>query len=115
TVTERRHTVGVDSSRAGGLSLAVAERRGAVTVGGGRASGAAVGIAERGRVLRRRCRDRGEREHGDGECLHESFSLLRKGAPPGQPSAVYRCPFVSLVALLTWRDLLSCAKELFIK
>src|SRR5215831_5314408 len=35
-------------------------------------------------------------------------------APPGQPSAVYRCPFVSLVALLTWRDLLFRAKDLFV-
>jgi hypothetical protein len=25
-----------------------------------------------------------------------------------------RCPFVSLVALLTWRDLLFCAKHLFV-
>src|SRR5262245_39801784 len=35
-------------------------------------------------------------------------------APSGQPSAVYQCPFVSLVALLTWRDLLLCAKHLFL-
>jgi hypothetical protein len=35
-------------------------------------------------------------------------------APPGQPSAIYRCPFVSLVALLTWRDLLFRAKDLFV-
>src|SRR2546429_4234170 len=35
-------------------------------------------------------------------------------APPGQPSAVYRCPLASLVALLTWRDLLFCAKHLLV-
>src|SRR4051812_47938772 len=35
-------------------------------------------------------------------------------APPGQPSAVYRWPFVSLVALLTWQDLLFCAKHLLV-
>jgi len=34
--------------------------------------------------------------------------------PPGQPSAVYRCPFVSLVALLAWRDLLLRAKHLLV-
>src|SRR2546430_10316211 len=35
-------------------------------------------------------------------------------APPGQPSAVYRCPLASLVALLTWRDFLFCAKHLLV-
>src|SRR6266487_6663132 len=32
----------------------------------------------------------------------------------GFDACLSRCPFVSLVALLTWRDLLFCAKHLFV-
>src|SRR5215472_6256326 len=50
-------------------------------------------------------------------CAHDHRCRTRvptDAAPPGQPSAVYRCPFVSSVALLAWRDLLFCAKHLFV-
>ena len=44
----------------------------------------------------------------------QESGVTTDATPPGQPSAVSRCPFVSLVALLTWRDLLFRAKHLFV-
>ena len=69
-ITERCRAVTVTGSCAGGAARTIAECLGAVAVSRDRASGPAAGIAERGLVLRRRGRDHGERERGEGDCLH---------------------------------------------
>src|SRR5262249_48758561 len=95
-IAERRGAVRVGRGRACGPSRSVAEGLGAIAVSGDGADGPSAGVTERSLVLCRRCRDHGERECGDGECLHGSFSLPRgsaaRPAPLRMPAAYFlRC------------------------